>query len=55
MPDTPRPAVPPPARPRRPWTVPRVEELPRMTDLTLQSGAEIPGDCGTGGSGSTCF
>jgi len=32
-----------------------VENLPRLTMLTLQTGAEIPGNCGTGGSGSTCF
>ncbi len=48
----------PPAAPfpaRRPWTAPRVEDLPHLNKLTLQTGAEIPGDCGTGGSGSTCF
>lgn len=48
------PAAPP--RARRPWTAPRVEELPHLNKLTLQTGGdEIPGDCGTGGSGSTCF
>lgn len=44
-----------PARARRPWTAPHVEDLPHLNKLTLQTGAEIPGDCGTGGSGSTCF
>lgn len=29
---------------RRPWISPRVDELPRLTDLTLQS-TGIPGDC----------
>jgi hypothetical protein len=32
-----------------------VEDLPHLNKLTLQTGSEIPGDCGTGGSGSTCF
>ena len=41
--------------PRQPWTVPLVRDLPRLTALTLQTGPAIPGDCGTGGSGSTCF
>lgn len=45
----------PPPRNRRPWTSPCVEDLPHLTKLTLQTGDEIPGDCGTGGSGSTCF
>ena len=47
--------IPPPSpstRTRRPWTPPSVEDLPHLNRLTLQS---IPGDCGTGGSGSTCF
>lgn len=39
--------------PRQPWTCPRVQDLPRLTELTLQTGPAIPGDCGTGGS--TCF
>jgi hypothetical protein len=45
------------ARQRRPWAAPHVEDLPHLTRLTLQTGAgdEIPGNCGTGGSGSTCF
>lgn len=54
--DTPRsPAAPE----RRPWVAPRVEDLPRLTGLTLQSPpGGIPGKCepgGGGGSGSTCF
>lgn len=36
---------------RRPWIAPRVEDLPRLTELTLVS--PIGGDCGVGGS--TCF
>jgi hypothetical protein len=35
---------------RRPWEAPRVEDLPRLIRLTLQS---IPGGGGTGGGGST--
>lgn len=52
MPSIPTTSPPPSARPRRPWTAPCVEDLPHLNKLTLQS---IPGDCGTGGSGSTCF
>jgi hypothetical protein len=40
---------------RRPWTAPRVAELPRLTELTLQTGDFIPGTGGTGGGGSTVF
>jgi hypothetical protein len=39
--------------PRRTWIAPRVDELPRLTDLTLQSGG-IPGDCDPGDP-SSCF
>ena len=42
----------PTAAARRPWTAPRVEELPPLTRLTLVTGP-IEGNCGTGGS--TCF
>lgn len=52
MPTSPMKATPPPPRPKRAWTSPCVEDLPHLNKLTLQS---IPGDCGTGGSGSTCF
>lgn len=38
--------------PRRPWLAPRVDELPRLTDLTLQSGG-VPGDCED--DPSSCF
>jgi hypothetical protein len=37
---------------RRPWTTPRVDDMPRLTDLTLQSG--IPGDCDENDP-SSCF
>lgn len=39
-------------RSRQQWTVPAVKLLPRLNELTLQSGA-IPGGGGTGGGGST--
>jgi hypothetical protein len=38
---------------RSPWVAPRVEGLPRLTELTLTTGGGIPGGGGTGGSGST--
>jgi hypothetical protein len=49
-----RPSTPEPAR--RPWVAPRVEVLPRLTELTLVTGG-IPGECdpNSGGGGSTCF
>ena len=37
--------------PRRAWVAPEVRDLPRLTDLTLQTGGLI--ECGTPGSGST--
>ncbi|SOD04039.1 hypothetical protein SAMN05216486_1229 [bacterium JGI 053] len=37
---------------RRPWVTPVVADLPRLTDLTLTTGAPIPGSGDTGG-GST--
>ncbi|HKP77105.1 MAG TPA: hypothetical protein VJT67_16355 [Longimicrobiaceae bacterium] len=40
-------------RARRAWTAPVVIDLPRLTDLTLTTGSPIPGDGGTGGTGST--
>lgn len=40
---------------RKPWLAPRVDDLPRLTELTLQTGGGIPGECQTGGTGSTCF
>jgi hypothetical protein len=42
----------PGAAERRPWIAPRVEDLPRLTELTLIT-APIEGNCGVGGS--TCF
>jgi hypothetical protein len=42
---------PPPGR--RAWQAPRVEDLPRLIRLTLQTGDSIPGGGGTGGGGST--
>ncbi len=48
--DTLRPA--PRSADRRPWIAPRVDLLPRLTELTLQT-APIEGNCGVGGS--TCF
>ena len=38
---------------RRPWEAPRVNDLPRLTELTLATGPGIPGNGGTGGGGST--
>lgn len=35
---------------RRPWSAPRVSDLPRLSDLTLQTGSGIPGG---GGDSST--
>jgi hypothetical protein len=36
----------------RPWVSPSIQLLPRLSELTLQSGG-IPGGGGTGGGGST--
>ena len=38
---------------RAPWEAPRVEALPRLTELTLTTGGGIPGDGAVGGGGST--
>jgi hypothetical protein len=38
-----------PAKNRMPWVAPTVEELPRLTDLTLATGDPIPGGGNTGG------
>jgi hypothetical protein len=40
---------------RRRWEAPRVEDLPRLTELTLVTGDAIDGACSTAGGGSTCF
>jgi hypothetical protein len=41
-------------RRRKPWVVPELRELPRLTDLTLQTGSPIPGT-GNPGGGSSVF
>ena len=46
--------APPDATGKRTWVTPEVTELPRLTDLTLQTGVPIPG-FGDPGSGSTVF
>lgn len=43
----------PSTAPRRPWTAPRVDDMPRLTDLTLQSDG-IPADCDDSNP-SSCF
>jgi hypothetical protein len=40
-------------RARRPWQIPAVTDLPRLTALTLATGPGIPGGGGPGGGGST--
>ena len=40
---------------KRNWTPPQITDLPRLTDLTLQTGSPIGGGGGTGGGGSTVF
>lgn len=40
---------------RKTWAAPAVEEMPRLTELTLQTGNMIPGGGGTLGGGSTVF
>ncbi len=42
-------------RDRKPWVRPELRELPKLTDLTLQTGGPIIGGGGTGGGGSTVF
>lgn len=37
------------------WASPELTELPRLTELTLQTGGVIPGTGDTGGGGSTVF
>lgn len=46
--------APPDSRSKRPWVSPELTELPRLTDLTLQTGGPI-GGIGDPGSGSTVF
>ena len=45
-------SAPPDSKSKRKWVSPEVTELPRLTDLTLQTGAPIGGG---GGGGSTVF
>ena len=47
-------SAPPGSQQKRPWVKPEVTELPRLTDLTLQTGLPIPG-FGDPGTGSTVF
>jgi len=49
--EPPQPA-PPDSKSKRKWVTPEVTELPRLTDLTLVTGAPIGGG---GGGGSTVF
>ena len=53
-PEIPDPKTPAPEG-KLPWVTPEVKELPRLTDLTLQTGSPIPGSGNTGGGGSTVF
>lgn len=47
---------PPRSEPKRePWEAPELIELPRLTELTLQSGGPVGGGGNTGGGGSTVF
>jgi len=50
--EPPQPA-PPGSHTKKAWVAPEVTELPRLTDLTLQTG--IPGIGDPGGGGSTVF
>ena len=40
---------------RKLWVAPQVRELPKLTDLTLQTGSAIGGTGNTGSGGSTVF
>lgn len=44
-----------PEEQKKAWVKPEVTELPRLTDLTLQTGSPIPGIGDPGGGGSTVF
>ena len=54
MSDSTTPDITLPAAPRAPWAPPSIAELPRLTELTLQSGNPIGGG-GNPGGGSTVF
>jgi hypothetical protein len=47
---SPTPSDDPSRQARRPWTRPTVEDLPKLTDLTLVTGSPIHGGGDTGGS-----
>jgi hypothetical protein len=40
---------------RKPWVRPAIDDLPKLTDLTLQTGNPIIGGGGTGDGGSSVF
>lgn len=40
----------PPAAPKKPWVQPAVTDLPRLTDLTLQTGSPVGDPVGGGSS-----
>jgi hypothetical protein len=40
---------------KKSWTKPQIADLPRLTDLTLQTGSPIVGGGGTGSGGSSVF
>ena len=41
-----------PSATRRAWVSPEVTDLPRLTELTLQTGPSVPCGGGSGGGGS---
>lgn len=46
MPDHPEPRPAPAATPRKSWIPPRIDDLPRLENLTLQTGVGNPIDGG---------
>ena len=44
-----------PTQAKQRWVEPRIADLPRLTELTLQTGNPIVGGGGTSGGGSTVF
>jgi hypothetical protein len=46
---------PKPAFSRKRWVPPEVTDLPRLTELTLQTGSPIVGGGSTGSGGSSVF
>jgi hypothetical protein len=53
--ESPQQPTPPDSKRKRKWVSPALTELPRLTDLTLQTGSPIPGIGDPGGGGSTVF